>query len=58
MSGEMAAVYFMSHLPRNFFPYNNGGSLAVLYCFVFLYFAPAGGGGSGAWMRNSPRLRV
>ena len=44
MSGEMAAAYFMSHLPRNFFPYNNGGSLAVLYCFVFLYLALAGGG--------------
>jgi putative oxidoreductase len=40
----MAAAYFMSHLPRNFFPYNNGGSLAVLYCFVFLYLALAGGG--------------
>jgi putative oxidoreductase len=37
MSGEMAAA-------RNFFPYNNGGSLAVLYCFVFLYLALAGGG--------------
>jgi putative oxidoreductase len=44
MSGEMAAAYFIAHLPRGFFPYNNGGSLAVLYCFVFLYLALVGGG--------------
>jgi putative oxidoreductase len=37
MSGEMAVAYFMAHQPRNFFPYNNGGDAAVLYCFVFLY---------------------
>ena len=40
----MAAAYFMSHLPRSIFPYNNGGELAVLYCFVFLYLALVGGG--------------
>ena len=44
MSGEMAVAYFMSHLPRSIFPYNNGGELAVLYCFVFLYLALVGGG--------------
>ena len=44
LSGEMAFAYFMSHAPRGFFPYSNGGSLAVLYCFVFLYLAFAGGG--------------
>jgi putative oxidoreductase len=57
MSGEMAFAYFMSHAPRGFFPILNGGELAVLYCFVFLYFAVAGG---GAWSidqlrRNSAR---
>ena len=36
----------MAHLPRSFFPYNNGGSLAVLYRFVFLYLALVG---SGEW---------
>jgi putative oxidoreductase len=46
MSGEMAFAYFMSHAPRGFFPILNGGELAVLYCFVFLFFAIAGG---GAW---------
>ncbi len=44
MSGEMAVAYFMSHAPRGFFPILNGGELAVLYCFVFLFFAIAGGG--------------
>ena len=44
MSGEMAVAYFLSHQPRGFFPYNNGGEPAVMYCFVFLYFAFAGGG--------------
>ena len=46
MSGEMAFAYFMSHAPRGFFPMLNGGELAVLYCFLFFYFAVAGG---GAW---------
>ena len=46
MSGEMAVAYFMSHAPRGFFPILNGGELAVLYCFVFLFIAVAGG---GAW---------
>jgi putative oxidoreductase len=44
MSGEMAVGYFMAHAPRNFFPLLNGGDAAVLYCFIFLYFAVAGGG--------------
>ena len=44
MSGEMAVAYFMAHHPRSFFPYNNGGDAAVLYCFVFLYLALVGGG--------------
>jgi putative oxidoreductase len=45
MSGEMAFAYFMSHAPRNFFPLLNQGDAAVLYCFIFLYLAVAGGGG-------------
>ena len=44
MSGEMAFAYFISHAPRNFFPILNGGDGAVLYCFIFLYFAFAGAG--------------
>jgi putative oxidoreductase len=44
MSGEMAFAYFMGHAPKSFYPMVNGGSLAILYCFVFLYLAFAGGG--------------
>jgi len=44
LSGEMAFAYFMSHRPRGFFPLLNGGEPAVLFCFVFLYLAFAGGG--------------
>ena len=44
-SGLMAFAYFLSHAPRGFWPYANGGSLAALYCFVFLYLFVRGGGG-------------
>ena len=44
MSGEMAFAYFMAHAPKSFYPAVNGGSLAVLYCFMFLYLVFAGGG--------------
>ena len=43
-SGEMAWAYFQNHAPRGFFPIQNGGELAVLYCFIFLYFAAVGSG--------------
>jgi len=46
LSGEMAVAYFKVHVWLGFFPMLNKGELAVLYCFVFLYFAVAGG---GAW---------
>src|SRR6202046_1301880 len=44
LSGEMAFAYFMAHAPRSFYPIVNEGELAVLFCFIFLYFAFAGGG--------------
>lgn len=44
MSGQMAFAYFMAHAPKSFYPAVNGGTLAILYCFVFLYFVFAGGG--------------
>ena len=46
MSGEMAFAYFLSHAPHGFFPILNRGDGAILYCFMFLYFAFAG---AGAW---------
>jgi putative oxidoreductase len=43
-SGEMAAAYFMAHVPRGGVPLQNGGEPTVLYCFVFLYIASRGAG--------------
>ncbi len=44
LSGMTAVAYFYAHAHRGFFPILNAGELAVLYCFVFLYLAAAGGG--------------
>ena len=44
LSGSMAFAYFMAHAPQDFWTRANGGDAAVLYCFVFLYMAAAGGG--------------
>lgn len=44
LSGMMAVAYFMSHAPGGFWPLQNKGELAVLYCFVFLFLSVAGGG--------------
>jgi len=44
MSGEMAFAYFMQHAPHGFWPIQNHGEPAVLFCFIFLYFAAAGAG--------------
>lgn len=43
-SGEMAVAYFTAHAGRGFWPVQNHGELAVLYCFVFLFIAARGGG--------------
>jgi putative oxidoreductase len=43
-SGLTAIAYFYAHAGRGFFPILNGGELAALYSFVFLYLAAAGGG--------------
>jgi putative oxidoreductase len=45
-SGQMAVAYFMAHQGRALVPIQNGGELAVLYCFVFLFIAARG---SGIW---------
>ena len=44
LSGELAFAYFIGHAPKSFFPLVNNGEAAVLFCFVFLYLAFAGGG--------------
>lgn len=44
LSGFMAVAYFMAHAPQGFWPLVNGGELAALYSFAFLYLFTAGGG--------------
>jgi putative oxidoreductase len=44
LAGEMAIAYWIVHAPQSPFPLVSQGEGAVLYCFVFLYFAAAGGG--------------
>ncbi len=44
LCGEMAVAYFRAHFPHGFWPITNGGELAVLYCFIFLYLMTAGAG--------------
>ena len=53
LAGDMAVAYFMAHSPRGFFPTLNGGQLAILFCFVFLYLFVAGG---GAWSVDQQRV--
>jgi putative oxidoreductase len=43
-SGQMAFAYFLSHQPQAFWPIQNRGELAALYCFVFLYISTRGSG--------------
>lgn len=52
LSGLMAVAYFGWHGTngKGFLPIQNGGELAVLYCFVFLYLFFAGG---GSWSVDS-----
>jgi putative oxidoreductase len=54
-SGTMAVAYWMAHAPQNFFPVNNGGDAAILYCFIFLYFVFAG---PGPWSIDARRQRA
>ena len=44
LSGEMAVAYFQFHQPRGFWPLQNHGEPAVLFCFIFLLFAAHGAG--------------
>ena len=51
-SGMMAAAYWMAHAMNALFPIQNGGELAVLYCFTFLFIAA---NGSGRWSVDGAR---
>jgi putative oxidoreductase len=51
-SGEMAVAYFVHHQPQALFPMQNGGELAIVYCWVFLLIAVRG---SGIWSVDAAR---
>ena len=46
LAGEMAVAYFYAHAHKGFWPVDNGGELAAICCFVYLFLAAAG---PGAW---------
>jgi putative oxidoreductase len=52
LAGDMAVAYFYAHAPRGFFPILNGGQLAILFRFVFLYLFVAG---AGVWSVDEQR---
>lgn len=54
LSGMTAVAYFYAHAPRGFYPILNGGELAALYCFAFLYLAAAG---PGPWSLDAARRK-
>ncbi|MEX8520495.1 MAG: DoxX family protein [Leptothrix sp. (in: b-proteobacteria)] len=56
LCGEMAVAYFMAHAPKGNFlsPMLNQGEPAVLFCFIFLYFAIAG---AGTWSLDGEHAR-
>jgi putative oxidoreductase len=55
LSGEMAFAYFLGHVPQGsfLFPLLNQGEPAVLYCFIYLFFAAAG---AGSWSVDAARM--
>jgi putative oxidoreductase len=54
LSGFTAVAYFMAHASKGFYPVLNGGELAALFSFVFLFFTFAGG---GPWSLDAIRER-
>jgi putative oxidoreductase len=45
-AGEMAVAYWTGHAHNAVLPLVNKGELAVLYCFIYLFFSARG---SGIW---------
>jgi putative oxidoreductase len=52
LSGMMAVAYWMFHAPASAYPIQNGGELAIVFCFVFLYLVFSG---PGAWSLDGLR---
>lgn len=54
-AGQMAFAYLIAHLSVSVWPGVNGGSEAILYCFIFLYLVFAGG---GVWSIDARRSAI
>ncbi|HEY4507628.1 MAG TPA: DoxX family protein [Candidatus Paceibacterota bacterium] len=54
LAGEMAVAYFMAHFGNGFWPIANGGTDAILFCFIWLFFSAAG---AGVWSLDAARGR-
>ena len=54
-SGEMAVAYFKGHQRMAFWPLENQGELAVLFCFAFLYIAARG---AGPWSIDEEMMKL
>ena len=54
LSGEKAIAYFTVHMPINFFPANNEGDGAILFCFIFLFLVFSG---PGHWALDNRQRR-
>ena len=55
LSGEMAVAYFQFHQPGGLWPIQNHGEPAVLFCFLFLFFAAWG---AGPWSADAMIARA
>ncbi len=53
-AGQMAVAYWLVHGTEALFPLVNGGELAALYCFVFLFISAYG---PGIWSVDEARGR-
>ncbi len=51
-SGLMAAAYWMAHGSKALYPMLNGGELAIVFCFAFLYISSHG---AGIWSLDAMR---
>ena len=54
LSGEMGSGYFIQHFPMGGWPVQNGGELAVLFCFAYMYMSTQG---AGIWSIDAFRHR-
>lgn len=55
LSGQMAFAYFIGHAPHGFWPVQNEGHPAILFCFIWLYVSAAG---PGPWSIDAARTKA